>query len=243
MRVAFIVEYDGTDYAGWQIQKNDVTIQEKIEEALLPMGKGRIAVFGAGRTDSGVHAKGQCGHFDIETNIPAEKFAFILNSRLPKDIRIKKTWQAEEGFHCRFSAKGKRYIYRIFNSPHSSALLQRFTMHVPEKLNLDKMVEAAEIIKGTHDFKAFCAQGSSVKTTVRTVSRLDVKKTDELIEIIVEGNGFLYNMVRIIAGTLIEVGKGKKTPADVKNIIDGMKRADAGLTAEACGLTMDAVFY
>lgn len=243
MRVAFIVEYDGTDYAGWQIQKNDVTIQEKIEEALLPMGKGRIAVFGAGRTDSGVHAKAQCGHFDIETSIPAEKFAFILNSRLPQDIRIKKTWQADHDFHCRFSAKGKRYIYRIFNSPHSSALLGRFTMHVPEKLDIEKMKEASEFIQGTHDFKAFCAQGSSVKTTVRTISRIDISKTDQLIEIAVEGNGFLYNMVRIIAGTLIEVGKGKKSPSDVKNIVGGMKREDAGLTAEAKGLTMDAVFY
>ncbi len=243
MRVAFIVEYDGTDYAGWQIQKNDVTVQEKIEEALLPLGKGRIAVFGAGRTDSGVHARGQCGHFDIDTNIPGEKFAFILNSRLPKDIRIKKSWQAEENFHCRFSAKGKRYIYRIFASPHASALWGRFTMHVPEKLDLAKMQKAAEFIKGTHDFKAFCAQGSSVKTTVRTVSRLDIKKNDELIEIIVEGNGFLYNMVRIIAGTLIEVGKGKKSPETVKEIIEGKARQDAGMTADAKGLTMDEVFY
>lgn len=243
MRVAFIVEYDGTNYAGWQIQKNDVTVQEKIEEALLPLGKGRIAVFGAGRTDSGVHARGQCGHFDIDTNIPAEKFAFILNSRLPEDIRVRRTWQAEEGFHCRFSAKGKRYIYRIFASPHASALLGRFTMHVPEKLDLEKMRKAAEFIKGTHDFKAFCAQGSSVKTTVRTVSRLDIEKNGEIIEIIVEGNGFLYNMVRIIAGTLIEVGKGKKSPETVKDIIEGKARQDAGMTADAKGLTMDAVFY
>ena len=116
-------------------------------------------------------------------------------------------------------------------------------MHVPEKLDLDKMLEAAEFIKGTHDFKAFCAQGSSVKTTVRTVSRLDIIKNDELIEITVEGNGFLYNMVRIVAGTLIEVGKGKKTPLDVKNIIEGLNRTDAGLTAEARVLTMDTVFY
>lgn len=243
MRVAFIVEYDGTNYAGWQIQKNDVTVQEKIEEALLPLGKGRIVVFGAGRTDSGVHARGQCGHFDIDTNIPAEKFAFILNSRLPRDIRIKKSWQADEDFHCRFSAKGKRYIFRIFASPHSSALMGRFTMHVPEKLDITLMRQAAEFIKGTHDFKAFCAQGSNVKTTVRTVFRLDIEKKDELIEIIVEGNGFLYNMVRIIAGTLIEVGKGKKTPDEVKNIIDGLVRQDAGMTADAQGLTMDEVFY
>lgn len=243
MRVAFIVEYDGTDYAGWQIQKNHVTIQEKIEEALLTLGKGHITVTGAGRTDSGVHAKGQCGHFDIETNIPAEKFQFILNSKLPKDIRIKKSWQAEEGFHSRFSAKGKRYIYRIINAPHASALLGRFTMHVPEKLDIDKMTEAAKYIVGTHDFRAFCAQGSSVKTTVRTVNKVEISKQDELIEITVEGTGFLYNMVRIIAGTLIEVGKNKKTPLQVKEIIEGKIRKEAGMTADAKGLTMDEVFY
>lgn len=243
MRVAFIVEYDGTDYAGWQIQKNHVTIQEKIEEALLTLGKGHITVTGAGRTDSGVHAKGQCGHFDIETNIPAEKFQFILNSKLPKDIRIKKSWQAEDGFHSRFSAKGKRYIYRIINAPHASALLGRFTMHVPEKLDIDKMTEAAKYIVGTHDFRAFCAQGSSVKTTVRTVNKVEISKQDELIEITVEGTGFLYNMVRIIAGTLIEVGKNKKTPLQVKEIIEGKIRKEAGMTADAKGLTMDEVFY
>ncbi len=243
MRIAFIVEYDGTDYAGWQIQKNDVTVQEKIEQALLSLKQGHITVFGAGRTDSGVHAKAQCGHFDIETNIPAEKFAFILNTNLPKDIRIKKTWQAEDDFHCRFSAKGKRYIYRIINAPHASAIMGRFAWHVPEKLDLDLMKQGAEYIKGTHDFKAFCAAGSSVKTTVRTVSRLDIVKKDELIEIIVEGNGFLYNMVRIIAGTLVEVGKNKKTPEQVRAIIEGKARAQAGLTAEAKGLTMDEVFY
>ena len=243
MRVAFIDEYDCTDYAGWQIQKNAVTVQEKIEEALLSLNKGHITVFGAGRTDSGVHAKGQCGHFDIDTNITAEKFAFILNSKLPKDIRIKKSWQAEEDFHCRFSAKGKRYIYRIVNAPHASALLNRFSTHVPEKLDIDLMREAAEYIVGTHDFKAFCAAGSSVKTTVRTVNKVDIQKTNELIEITVEGTGFLYNMVRIIAGTLIEVGKHKKTPQNVKAIIDGQIRKDAGMTAEAKGLTMDEVFY
>lgn len=243
MRVAFIVEYDGTDYAGWQIQKNDVTVQEKIEEALLTLGKGHITVTGAGRTDSGVHAKGQCGHFDIETDIPAEKFQFILNSKLPKDIRIKKSWQAEDDFHSRFSAKGKRYIYRIINGPHASALLGRFTMHVPEKLDINKMAEAAKFIVGTHDFKAFCAQGSSVKTTVRTVNKVQVTKQGELIEITVEGTGFLYNMVRIIAGTLIEVGKNKKTPLQVKEIIDGKIRKEAGMTADAKGLTMDEVFY
>ena len=243
MRVAFIVEYDGTDYAGWQIQKNDITVQQKIEEALLTLNKGHITVTGAGRTDSGVHAKGQCGHFDIDSDIPAEKFTFILNTRLPKDIRIKKTWEVSEDFHSRFSAKGKRYIYRIFNAPYSSALMGRFTMHVPENLDIEKMRQAAQFIVGTHDFKAFCAQGSSVKTTVRTVSKVEVTKENELIEITVEGTGFLYNMVRIIAGTLIEVGKNKKTPEKVKEIIEGKIRKEAGMTADAQGLTMDEVFY
>lgn len=243
MRVAFIVEYDGTNYAGWQKQKNDITVQEKIEEALLTLNKGHITVTGAGRTDSGVHAKGQCGHFDIDSDIPAEKFTFVLNTRLPKDIRIKKTWEASEDFHSRFSAKGKRYIYRIFNAPYSSALMGRFTMHVPEKLDIVKMRQAAQFIVGTHDFKAFCAQGSSVKTTVRTVNKVEIKKENELIEITVEGTGFLYNMVRIIAGTLIEVGKNKKTPQNVKEIIEGKTRKEAGMTADAQGLTMDEVFY
>ena len=243
MRVAFIVEYDGTDYAGWQIQKNDVTVQEKLENALLTLNKGRIPVTGAGRTDSGVHARGQCCHFDIDTNIPAEKFAFILNSLLPHDIRVKKSWQAEPDFHARFSAKGKRYIYTIVNAPHASALMSRYSMHVPEKLDIPLMLEAAEYIKGTHDFKAFCAAGSSVKTTVRTVSRLDVVKEGEIIRIIVEGNGFLYNMVRIIAGTLIEVGKHKKSPQQIKAIIECLARKEAGMTAEAKGLVMDEVFY
>lgn len=243
MRVAFIVEYDGTDYCGWQRQKNAVTVQEKIEDALLKLGKGHITVFGAGRTDSGVHAKGQCGHFDIESNIPAEKFAFILNSYLPKDIRIKKSWLAEEDFHCRFSAKGKRYIYRIVNEPHASALFERFTAHVPEQLDLCAMEQASEYIKGTHDFSSFCAAGGSAKTAVRTVTELKVEKTDGIIEITVEGTGFLYNMVRIIAGTLIDVGKHKKTPEQVRDIIEGKVRKFAGATAEAKGLTMDEVFY
>lgn len=243
MRIAFIVEYDGTDYCGWQRQKNAVTVQEKIEDALKKLGKGDICVFGAGRTDSGVHARGQCGHFDMETNIPAEKFAFILNSYLPKDIRIKRSWQADENFHCRFSAKGKRYIYRIVNAPHASALMGRFTLHVPEKLDITLMQKAAEYIKGTHDFASFCAAGGSAKTTVRTVTRLDVAKTGEIIEITVEGTGFLYNMVRIIAGTLIDVGNHKKTPEQVRDIIDGKVRKFAGATADAKGLTMDEVFY
>lgn len=243
MKIAMLVEYDGTCYAGWQRQKNAVTVQEKIEDALKTLGKGDITVYGAGRTDSGVHARGQCAHFEIDANIPAEKYMFILNTLLPKDIRITKSWQADDDFHCRFSAKGKRYIYRIFNAQYSSALMGRFTCFVPEKLDVNKMCAAAEYIKGTHDFASFCAAGGSAKTTVRTVTRLDILKNDDIIEIIVEGNGFLYNMVRIIAGTLIEVGKGKRTVQSVFDAVEGKNRTSAGATADACGLTMDEVFY
>ena len=243
MKIAMLVEYDGTCYAGWQKQKNAVTVQEKIEDALETIGKGHINVFGAGRTDSGVHARGQCAHFEIDASIPAEKYMFILNTLLPEDIRITKSWEASQDFHCRFSAKGKRYIYRIFNAQYSSALMGRFTCFVPEALDIEKMQEAAQYIKGTHDFASFCAAGGSAKTTVRTVTRLDIVKNDNLIEIIVEGNGFLYNMVRIIAGTLIEVGKGKRTTKSVFDAVEGKDRTSAGATAEARGLTMDEVFY
>ncbi len=243
MKVAMLVEYDGTCYAGWQRQKNAVTVQEKIEDALETIGKGHVNVFGAGRTDSGVHARGQCAHFEIDATIPAEKYMFILNTLLPEDIRITKSWEADEDFHCRFSAKGKRYIYRIFNAQYSSALMGRFTCFVPEKLDLQKMRDASQHIKGTHDFASFCAAGGSAKTTVRTITRLDVVKNGNIIEIIVEGNGFLYNMVRIIAGTLIEVGKGKRTIQSVFDAVEGKDRTSAGATADARGLTMDEVFY
>lgn len=258
MKVAMLVEYDGTDYAGWQVQPNAVTVQQKIEEALETIGKGHITVFGAGRTDSGVHANNQCAHFETDDTIPAEKYSFILNTRLPKDIRIKKSWQAADDFHCRFSAKGKRYIYRIFNAQHSSALMGRYTSFVPERLDIAKMQDAAKEFVGTHDFAAFCAAGSSAKTTVRTVTKVEVEKKDEIVSITVEGTGFLYNMVRIMAGTLIEVGKGKRTVKEIRCALEeiqaqsdaldedkrrAMSRTFAGATAEACGLTMDEVFY
>lgn len=243
MRIKIIVSYDGSGYGGWQLQKNAPSIQGELENVLKTLTGKRIVVQSAGRTDAGVHALGQCAHFDYFGSIPPEKLPFVFNSMLPRDIRVTKAVQAPENFHARYSAKGKRYIYTIYNSPHASALLYNRAMHVPQALNIEEMRAAAQHIKGTHDFKAFCAAGSYVKSTVRTVTRLDIIYKKPLIRIVVEGDGFLYNMVRIIAGTLIRVGLGKLSPEDIPSIIEGKKRAAAGFTAQPQGLILDEVFY
>lgn len=243
MRIKLIISYDGSRYGGWQLQKNATSIQGELENVLKTITGRRIVVQSAGRTDAGVHALGQCAHFDYEGSIPPEKLPFVFNSMLPRDIRVTKAEQAPESFHARYSAKGKRYIYTIYNNPHASALLYNRTMHVPQTLDIEKMCAAAQHIKGTHDFKAFCAAGSYVKSTVRTVTRLDIICQEPLIRIIVEGDGFLYNMVRIIAGTLIRVGLNKLSPQSIPAIIEGKSRAAAGFTAQPQGLMLDEVFY
>ncbi len=243
MRIKIIVSYDGTNYGGWQLQKNAPSIQGELERALKTLTGSRIVIQSAGRTDAGVHALGQCAHFDYPGSIPPEKLPFVFNSMLPRDIRVIHAEQAEDAFHARYDAKGKRYIYTIYNSPHSSALLYNRTMHVPQPLDIESMRAAAQHIIGTHDFKAFCASGSYVKSTVRTVNRLDIVPEGPLIRIIIEGNGFLYNMVRIIAGTLIRTGLSKLKPEEVEQIILSRSRAAAGFTAQPQGLMLDEVFY
>ena len=243
MRIKIIVSYDGTNYGGWQLQKNAPSIQGELERALKTLTGSRIVIQSAGRTDAGVHALGQCAHFDYPGSIPPEKLPFVFNSMLPRDIRVNHAEQAEDTFHARYDAKGKRYIYTIYNSPHSSALLYNRTMHVPQPLDIESMRAAAQHIIGTHDFKAFCASGSYVKSTVRTVNRLDIVPEGPLIRIIIEGNGFLYNMVRIIAGTHIRTGLSKLKPEEVEQIILSRSRAAAGFTAQPQGLMLDEVFY
>lgn len=243
MRIKIIVSYDGTNYGGWQLQKNAPSIQGELERALKTLTGSRIVIQSAGRTDAGVHALGQCAHFDYPGSVPPEKLPFVFNSMLPRDIRVIHAEQAEDTFHARYDAKGKRYIYTIYNSPHSNALLYNRTMHVPQPLNIESMRGAAQHIIGTHDFKAFCASGSYVKSTVRTVNRLDIVREGPLIRIIIEGNGFLYNMVRIIAGTLIRTGLSKLKPEEVEQIILSRSRAAAGFTAQPQGLMLDEVFY
>ena len=243
MRIGLKIEYDGTAYGGWQRQKNAPSIQQTIEEALERALGCSCRVIGEGRTDAGGHAYGQVAHLDIETKIPADRFSYILNQKLPDDIRIVQSWQAAENFHARRDAIGKHYRYTIYQAPHASALERNSSVHVPQQLDVKKMQQAAQVLIGEHDFSAFRTVGSNIVGTVRTVYRLEVQQQGQHIHIDIWGNGFLYNMVRIIAGTLIEVGKGKIPVQEMQSILDSKERARAGATAPAKGLAMCEVFY
>lgn len=243
MRIGLKIEYDGTAYAGWQRQKNAPSVQAAIEQALFETLHWQGTIIGAGRTDAGVHALGQVAHFDIETRVPPDRFSYILNQTLPPDIRIVQSWAAAEGFHARRSAHGKHYRYTLYCSPHASALERNVSLHVPQKLDLAAMQRAAQALVGEHDFSAFRTMGSNIVGTVRTIYRLTVQQEGRHIYIDVYGNGFLYNMVRIIAGTLIAVGKGKIPPEAMGNILAAKDRTLAGATAPARGLCMCEVFY
>ena len=242
-RIRMIVEYDGTNYAGWQRQTNALAVQQVLEEALSKLTRVPVTVTGASRTDAGVHALGQSVHFDTESRIPADKFAYALNTLLPPDVRVRRSMEAPADFHARFSSKGKRYRYLIYESPHAGAL-NRFThAHTIYKLDDQRMRDEAAALLGTHDFAAFAASGSVVKDTVRTICRADLERRGEEIELTVEGNGFLYNMVRIIAGTLISVGAGKLEPGAIRRAIETGDRLQLGVTAPAHGLTLMEVYY
>ena len=242
-KIHLIVEYDGTDYAGWQRQSNAMTVQEWLEKAVKMLTGETVCVHGASRTDAGVHALGQSAHFETESRIPADKFSFALNTILPPDIRVSKSEEVDADFHSRFSGKGKRYRYLFYAAPHAGALNRRTHAHVIYPLDVQKMAVEAETLVGTHDFGAFAASGSVVKDTVRTIYRAEVTQNGPEIQLIVEGNGFLYNMVRIIAGTLIGVGSGKVEPGAFRRAIESGSRLDLGVTAPAHGLTLMEVFY
>ncbi|MBE5774474.1 MAG: tRNA pseudouridine(38-40) synthase TruA [Clostridiales bacterium] len=242
-RIHLIVEYDGTNYAGWQRQINATAVQQVIEEKLEKLTREHIVITGASRTDAGVHALGQSVHFDTESRIPGDKFAFALNTMLPRDIRIRLSEDISSDFHARFSTKGKRYRYLMYDAPHAGALNRNTHAHIIYPLDVEKMDAAAKTLIGTHDFGAFAASGSIVKDTVRTIWRADVTRSGNDIQLIVEGNGFLYNMVRIIAGTLIGIGTGKVEPDAFTRAIETGDRLDLGVTAPAHGLTLMEVFY
>lgn len=242
-RILLTVSYDGTGYCGWQFQENGPSIQDEIEKAL---GKavGRFTrVTGASRTDAGVHALGQRAHFDTESAIPADKYPFVLNRFLPEDIRVTEGIMVPPDFHARFDAVGKWYTYRIHNAPHPSALYRHLTAHVPIPLDAEKMDQSARLLLGTHDFAAFAAAGGQAKTTVRTIDAVSVSREGKEITLKIHGNGFLYNMVRIIAGTLIYVGQGKLEIDCISRAIHSKNRLDLGVTAPACGLELTRVEY
>lgn len=242
-RIKLIIEYNGAAYGGWQRQKNAVTVQQRLEEAIFAVTGERLAVTGASRTDAGVHALGQTVHFDTEAGMPAEKFAWALNTKLPPDIRCVLSSEAEEGFHARFSAKGKKYIYRVHNAPHASALYSDMTWHFFRPLDLDTMRSAAADLIGRKDFYAFMAAGSAAKTTVREIYSLDIRREGQEVVFEITGSGFLYNMVRIIVGTLCYIGCGKLPPDTVRRMLETRDRTLGGPTAEPGGLTLAEVWY
>lgn len=238
------LEYDGTNYHGFQRQTDALpTIQQFLEETLEQLTKHPVTVIGAGRTDAGVHARGQVINFKTECGIPVDRLPLAMNRLLPKDIVIRAVEEVEDSFHAQFKAKRKVYRYHIYNSRISSAFDRLYSYHVPHQLNLDKMREAARFIVGEHDFSAFKAAGAKTKTSVRTIYRLDIEHNSPHISLEVEGNGFLYNMVRIITGTLLYVGKGKLTPDEVRKFVETGKREDAGPTVPPQGLFLMEVKY
>lgn len=242
-RVRLTVSYDGTNYCGWQIQNNGITVEEVLNQALRELLDEEISVIGASRTDSGVHALGNVAVFDTETKIPAEKIALALNQRLPEDVKIQKSEEVPADWHPRFCDSIKTYEYKILNRKIPNPLERFYSYFTYMDLDVAKMKEAAAYIVGEHDFACFCSSGSQVQSTVRRVHSLIVEKNGDMISIRIRGNGFLYNMVRIIAGTLMQVGMGAYSPEYVKEIIASKDRKMAGPTAPACGLTLVGIEY
>ncbi|MBD7912743.1 MULTISPECIES: tRNA pseudouridine(38-40) synthase TruA [Clostridium] len=241
--IKLIIEYDGTKYGGWQKQNNSKTIQETIEKALSKSTGEVIELIGCSRTDAGVHARGMVANFKTSSSIPPEKFREAVNRNLPDDIAIIKSEEVALQFHSRYSCKGKTYSYTIINRYEKLAIGKDYAYQVRDKLDIKSMEKACDFFIGRHDFSAFKSSGSSVKTSIRTISKLHLTQNDEKIEIYVSADGFLYNMVRIIVGTLIEVGKGKIRVDDIKSIIESKDRSKAGPCVKPNGLILEKVFY
>ena len=237
-RVRLTVAYDGTNYHGWQIQKNGITIESELNRCLTDLLQEPIEVIGASRTDSGVHALGNIAVFDTVNRMPAEKISYALNQRLPEDIRIQKSEEVAVDWHPRHCDSRKTYEYHIYRGQFPMPVKRLYSLFSYHKYNVAKMQEAATYLEGEHDFKSFCQTGAQVESTVRTLYSVEVLEQGDDLVIRVCGNGFLYNMVRIIAGTLMEIGQGKRDPMDIYKMLEAKERAAAGPTAPAHGLTL-----
>ena len=241
--IKLTIEYDGKDFNGWQKQPNKLNIQGTIEQAISKITGEEIKLDASGRTDAGVHSLGQVANFKTNSNLPIEKFPIAINANLKKSIRILSAEEVDDRFHSRLTCKQKTYRYIINNSLYGSAIYRNLEYHVPQKLDIEKMKEAAKYFEGEHDFKAFKASGTSSKSSIRKIYKAEVYKDEDRIFIELTGNGFLYNMVRIISGTLVDVGLGKTIPKDVESIILEGKRENAGKTLPAHGLYLIKVKY
>lgn len=241
--IKLTIEYDGTNYAGWQRQINAITVEQRVEEAIEKLTSRHCAVIGASRTDSGVHARAYVCNFLTDSVIPEYKFKGALNNFLPEDIVVKECGEVSLDFHARFCSKGKRYIYTVFNGDQRLALSRNYAYYYHRKLDILKMKKAAKYLIGTHDFAAFKNKGSNPYNSIRTITELDVEKKGQFITFTVTGNAFLYNMVRIIVGTLLDVGCGRFEVDYVKTILESKDRSKAGKSAPALGLVLDEVFY
>jgi tRNA pseudouridine38-40 synthase len=247
VRLKLTIAYDGTNYAGWQVQKSGVAVQELIEKALKNIFQLDLRLHGSSRTDSGVHARGMIAHVDIPrakfTMLP-RKLTLALNAHLPDDIRIMAAARAPAEFHARFNAAGKQYRYFIYNFHAMDPLLRTQAWHVPQPLDLSKMRHAARAFIGKHDFEAFAAnRGYKMETTIRTVTRCEIRRAGPLLSVIIEGDGFLYKMCRGIVGTLVQVGQNKFSPTAIPEMIRTKDRSAAGMSAPAHGLVLWKVFY
>ena len=242
-RVKLVVAYDGTNYHGWQVQDNGITIEEVLNRTISELVQEDIKVIGASRTDEGVHACGNVAVFDTESRIPGDKFSFALNQRLPDDIRIQESCEVDADFHPRYADTVKTYEYNILNRRFELPSKRLYAAFCYYPMDIERMNQAAAYLVGEHDFKSFCSAGAQVQTTVRTIYAVNVTKEDDMVHIRITGNGFLYNMVRIIAGTLMQVGTGLMEPEQVKEILEARDRSKAGPTAVAKGLTLVEIRY
>ncbi|PKJ57878.1 MULTISPECIES: tRNA pseudouridine(38-40) synthase TruA [Bacillus] len=245
MRLKCTISYDGHLFNGYQVQPGKRTVQDELEKALavLHKSKDRIPVVSSGRTDSGVHAAGQVIHFDTSLSIPAERWPYALNALLPDDIAVKQAEIADDGFHARFSAVKKEYRYFVYTEKHPDVFKRHYAYHFSYHLNVQDMREAAKHLIGTHDFTSFCAAKTEVQDKVRTIYELDWTETADGLQMRITGSGFLYNMVRIIAGTLLDAGIGKISPDEVKSMLEAKDREAAGRTAPGHGLYLWNVYY
>ncbi|WP_372368486.1 tRNA pseudouridine(38-40) synthase TruA [Candidatus Uabimicrobium sp. HlEnr_7] len=241
--IKIIVEYDGSDYCGWQVQPQVSTVQDELKKAIFNITKESVTLIGSGRTDTGVHAKNQVAHFHTESSIKAEIFAKAINSQLPRDIVVKKSESVALDFHSQYQARAKAYSYTIFTSKHRPVLRRNYVYWSRRNLDIDLMREGASYIVGTYDFSSFEAAKSPRNSSIRTINKVDIEKENCYITTLLEANGFLYKMVRNIMGTLIEVGYKKYSPSKIKDILRAKNRDFAGVTAPSHGLCLEYVLY